>query len=113
MVDLNPEMQWAMDSEGNILDVNFRWEQLTGLSKEKTRNLGWLESLHPDDVQPTMLALLAGLHSGTPIDLEYRVKSVDRGWRWMRSRGSPRVGSAGQIVRWYGSVEDIDERKQL
>jgi PAS domain S-box-containing protein len=113
LVDLNPEMQWTMDSKGNILDVNSRCEQLTGLSKEKTRNLGWLEALHPDDVQPTMSALLAGLHSGLPIDLEYRVKNVDRGWRWMRSRGSPRVGSAGQIIHWYGSVEDIDERKQL
>ena len=50
---------------------------------------------------------------GKTIDLEYRVKSVDRGWRWVRSRGSPRVGPKGQIVRWYGSVEDIDERRQL
>jgi len=31
----------------------------------------------------------------------------------MRSRGSPRVGPTGQIIRWYGSVEDIDDRKKL
>jgi PAS domain S-box-containing protein len=113
MVDLNPQMQWAMDSEGNILDANSRWVQLTGLSWERTRNLGWLEALHPDDVEPTMKRLADALHTGKSVDLEYRVKSIDRGWRWVRSQGSPRVGPSGQIVRWYGSVEDIDEQKNM
>jgi PAS domain S-box-containing protein len=113
MVELNPEIPWVMDSEGNNLDVSSRWEQITGLTKERTRNLGWLEALHPDDVEPTMRALQQGLQSGKQIDVEYRVRSLDRGWRWMRSRGSPRIGLAGQIVRWYGSVEDVDERRQL
>jgi PAS domain-containing protein len=31
----------------------------------------------------------------------------------VRARGAPRVGSAGEIVRWYGSVEDIEDRKQM
>jgi PAS domain S-box-containing protein len=113
MVELNPEIPWVMDSEGNNLDVSSRWEQVTGLSKERARNLGWLEAVHPEDVEATMKALQEGLHSGKQIDIEYRVKSLDRGWRWMRSRGSPRVGPTGQIVRWYGSVEDVDDRKRL
>ncbi len=113
MIELNPEIPWVMDSEGNNLDVNSRWEQVTGLTKEQTRNLGWLEAVHPDDVQGTMKALQEGLRSGKPIDVEYRIKSIKRGWRWVRSRGSPRVGVTGQIVRWYGSVDDIEERKQL
>lgn len=113
MVELNPEIPWVMDSEGNNLDFTVRWTELTGLNKEQTRNLGWLEALHPEDVEPTMKAIADALHSGEPIDIEYRVKCVNGGWKWMRSRGSPRVGPSGQIVRWYGSLEDIDDRKQL
>jgi PAS domain S-box-containing protein len=113
MIDRNPEVQWAMDSDGNILDVNSGWTKLTGMSREKMRNLGWLEALHPEDVEQTMKVLVQALHTGKAVDIEYRVKSVDSGWRWVRSRGTPRVGSAGEIVRWYGSVEDIDERKQI
>ena len=60
-----------------------------------------------------MMKLRDGLRSGKPIDVEYRVKRVDREWRWMRSRGSPRLGPSGEILRWYGSVEDIDDRKRL
>jgi PAS domain S-box-containing protein len=113
MVDLNTSVQWAMDAEANVVDVNSGWVQLTGLSRERTRNLGWLEAVHPDDVESTMKALLDALQTGKNVDIEYRIKSVDRGWRWMRSRGSPRVGSEGKIIRWYGSTEDVDERKHL
>jgi PAS domain S-box-containing protein len=113
MVELNPEVPWVMDSEGNNLDVSSRWTEITGLSKEDTRNLGWLEALHPEDVEPTMKTLRAALHSGMPIDVEYRVRNAAREWRWMRSRGSPRREPSGEILRWYGSVEDIDRRKQL
>jgi PAS domain S-box-containing protein len=113
MVELNPEIPWVMDSEGNNLDVSSRWVKTTGLSKERTRNLGWLEALHPDDRDLTMKTMRDALHSGEPIDVEYRVKTVDRGWRWMRSRGSPRFGPTGEILRWYGSVEDIDETRQM
>jgi PAS domain S-box-containing protein len=113
LVELNPEVPWVMDSEGNNLDVSSRWSLITGLSKEKTRNLGWLEALHPEDVEPTMKKLREGLHSGNPIDVEYRVKNTSREWRWMRSRGSPLLGPSGDILRWYGSVEDIDDRKRL
>jgi hypothetical protein len=51
------------------------------------------------------------LRTGEAIDVEYRVLSVDGDWRWMRSRGSPRFGPSGEIMRWYGSVEDIHDQK--
>jgi PAS domain S-box-containing protein len=86
---------------------------VTGMSKERTRNLGWLEALHKEDVGPTMKTLREALQTCKPIDAEYRVKSVDGKWKWMRARGFPRYGPSGEIVSWYGGTEDIDERKQL
>jgi PAS domain S-box-containing protein len=112
-VELNPQVPWVLDPDGNLLDVSSRWVQLTGLSKERTRNLGWLEALHKEDVGPTMKTLREALHTGKPIDAEYRVKSADGKWKWMRARGFPRYGRSGEIVSWYGGTEDIDERKQL
>jgi len=113
MVDMIPEIPWVMDAAGNNLDFTSRWTEITGLDREQTRNLGWLEALHPEDVEPTMKAIAEALHTGEPIDIEYRVKCVNGGWKWLRSRGSPRIGPSGQIVRWYGSLEDIDDRKLL
>jgi PAS domain S-box-containing protein len=113
MVELNPEIPWVMDNEGNNLDVSSRWVEITGLSKERTRDLGWLEALHPEDKETTVTLIREALKTGKPINLEYRIKTLDRGWRWMRSRGSPRFGPSGAILRWYGSVEDIDDRKKM
>jgi PAS domain S-box-containing protein len=113
MVELNPGIPWVMDSEGNNLDVSSRWTEHTGLSKERTHNMGWLDAVHPEDVERTLKALREGLHAGSPIDIEYRVRRPGQGWRWMRSRGSPRFGPSGKILRWYGSVEDIDQRKHM
>jgi PAS domain-containing protein len=40
------------------------------------------------------------------------VKDINGDWKWMRSRGAPRFGPSGEITRWYGSVEDIDEPRR-
>ncbi len=51
------------------------------------------------------------LSTGNPIDIEYKIAGLDEQWRWMRSTGEPHYGPSGEITRWYGSVEDIHDRK--
>ncbi len=112
MFESNPQIPWMMDAEGNNLEVSSRWVQTTGLIKGM-RNLGWLEALHDDDLESTIRSMRHALDSGDPIDIEYRIRDIDGEWRWMRSRGSPRFGADGEILRWYGIVEDIDEHKMM
>lgn len=103
---------WIMDPEGNNLFTSSRWVQTTELGRKKMRNLGWLEALHPDDLEATMKTMKNALKSGDAIDTEYRVRNLDGDWRWMRSRGSARLSPEGEIVRWYGTVEEIDESER-
>jgi PAS domain S-box-containing protein len=103
---------WIMDAEGNSLQVSSDWVTTSTVHKGRLRNLGWLEALHTDDLEQTMKTMKAALKSGRPIDIEYRVQDVDGNWRWMRSRGSPRFGPSGEVIRWYGSVENIDDQKE-
>lgn len=109
--EVNPEVPWVMDSQGNNLQVSSRWVQTTPIGRDRTRNLHWLEALHSDDLEPTIKIMKHALRTGTPIDVEYRVLDVDGKWRWMRSRGLPRFAPSGEITRWYGSVEDIQDYK--
>jgi PAS domain S-box-containing protein len=112
-VELNPEIPWTMDAEGMNIEISPRWEELTGLTPDQSRGRGWLEALHPEDVSRVLEVMKVMLHSGEPIDLEYRITRGDGTWRWMRTRGSPRRDDTGKIIRWYGSVEDIDARKKM
>jgi PAS domain S-box-containing protein len=109
--EVNPEAPWVMDSEGNDLQVSSRWVQTTPLGKDRTRNLHWLEALNGLDLEPTIKAMKHALQTGKPIDVEYRILGIDGEWRWMRSRGTARFAENGEITRWYGSVEDINDRK--
>ncbi|MBW4040440.1 MAG: PAS domain-containing protein, partial [Acidobacteria bacterium] len=82
-------------------------------TKEQSMKLGWLEALHPDDVKRTLHHLVESVEAQQPMDVEYRIWDVEKGWRWMHARGAPRVDAQGSIRYWYGTLEDIDERKLM
>ena len=108
MVELLPQIPWIIDPEGRALDVSQRWLDITGMKGNQWRGLGWLDALHPDDLQPTLDAMKKSFESGDPIDLEYRVRRSEAdAWRRLRSRGSARVGADGEIICWYGCLEDV------
>jgi hypothetical protein len=60
-----------------------------------------------------MTAWKESLRSGDPVDVEYRIRLRDGSWRWMRARGAAHRGTNGEIVRWYGTVEDIDQHRKV
>lgn len=109
LAEFHQPVPWIMDAEGNSIQVSSLWVPATKMDVTKMRNLGWLEALHVDDLAPTMKTMRDALRTGKPIDIQYRVKDIDGEWKWMRSRGAPRLGPSGEIIRWYGSVEDLNK----
>jgi len=109
--ELNHRVPWIMDENGNTVHMSAHWASLHPPNKKHVRHLGWLEALHSEDIEPTMKMMRDALSTGNSIDLEYRVKTLDGDWKWLHSRGNPRFKPSGEIIRWYGSVEDIDDRK--
>jgi PAS domain S-box-containing protein len=109
MMELIPQIPWIIDPEGRALDVSQRWLEITGMTGDQWRGFGWLDALHPDDVQPTRNAMQKAFESGDSIDTVYRVRRSEADpWRRLRSRGAARIGADGQIICWYGCLEDID-----
>ncbi|SFS13644.1 sensor domain-containing protein [Sphingomonas jatrophae] len=111
-VELAAQINWTADPTGRIIEVGPRWQQVTGLTLAETLGNGWVHALKERDVRPTLTAWKVALKTGTPIDIEYRVRMTSGGYRWFRSRAAPRFDDHGQILRWYGTLEDIDDRKQ-
>jgi len=113
MVELNPQIPWTAAPDGKVLSVSERWTTLTGYTVAEAIGSGWAKAIHPDDLPATETAWKRSLTTGDPIDVEYRLYLADGSYRWMRARGFPRRGPQGEIVRWYGSVEDVHERKAV
>ena len=107
--ELNPQVAWTAAPDGQLDRVAARWMQWTGKS-----GLGssYAESLHEDDVDPTLAAWGHSVSTGEPYDIIHRYRTLSGGHRWIRSRASPRRDSDGNIIRWYGATEDIDEQKR-
>ncbi|SFZ85405.1 PAS domain S-box-containing protein/diguanylate cyclase (GGDEF) domain-containing protein [Devosia enhydra] len=109
-VELNPQIPWTADPAGKILSVSSKWAEATGISGEKALGDGWLSSLHPDDVEPTIKKWEHALASGTPLDASYRISLANGSYRWVRARAFPRFDDNGRILRWYGAADDIHDR---
>ena len=107
-VELNPQVTWTALPDGQLNRVARRWFDWTG-----TTGLGdtWAQGLHPDDRERSGDAWGRSIATGEPYDIEHRVKFVDGSYRWARSRAFPRRNVEGEILLWYGSTEDIHERK--
>jgi PAS domain S-box-containing protein len=110
-VELNPQIPWTAEPDGTVLAASLRWETLTGLSVEGSLGTGWVRALHPDDVPETLKAWEHATRTGEPFDVQYRVHCADGAWRWMRARAAPRRDD-GKIIRWYGTLEDVDDHKK-
>ena len=111
LVEFSHQVPWTMDSEGNNLQLSSQWVTELASGNAQTRNPSWMGKLHPDDLKLAIAEMKEALLAGERIDMEYRVQTTEGAWRWMRLRGLPRLGQNGEITRWYGSVEDIHEKK--
>ena len=107
-VELNPQTSWTSAPDGQLDHVSSRWMAWTG-----TTGLGstYLEGLHADDRVRTLEVWGNSVATGEPYDIEHRVKMRDGSYRWMHSRAFPRRDAAGRIIKWYGTTEDIHDRK--
>jgi two-component system sensor histidine kinase UhpB len=50
--------------------------------------------------------------TGKPYELEQRYRRFDGVYRWFLVRGVPLKDAEGVIERWYGTLTDIEDRKQ-
>ena len=103
---------WSMDRHGKDLQVGSVPSAVAGSDDDAAQHPEWLGDIHPEDRDSTIRAMRSALRSKQPLDVEYRVMIAERGWRWVRCRASPRLGAKGEVLRWYGGVEDVDELKR-
>jgi PAS domain S-box-containing protein len=91
---------------------NAQWLSFKGFTQEEVQGQGWQRMLHPDDRERVVRAWRESVANGTPYEQEERHRGADGRYRWFLARGVPLRDSQGQIVRWYGTNTDIEERKR-
>src|SRR5438552_1231687 len=104
-----PQLVWSATPDGTCDYFSAQWTEHTGVAEAELLGWQWLETLHPDDREPTRRFWLASVAGHHAYDIEYRVRRRDGEYRWFKTRGVPIKGTGGNIVKWFGTCTDITE----
>jgi PAS domain S-box-containing protein len=111
-IDTVPALVWTSLPDGSSELNNQRWLDYVGLSREEAREWGYTHAIHPEDYGRMRGKWAEHFATGTVIEDEARLRRHDGMYRWFLHRAVPLRDPAGDIVRWYGTSTDIEDRKQ-
>lgn len=111
LIELHPQVPWVANAKGEVIEVGPTWLQLSGTSPESAFGDGWRDSIHPDDLGIVLQQWQRSVASGAPFDIECRIRVADECYRWVRNRAAARQDVQGRTIKWYGLLEDVNERR--
>jgi PAS domain S-box-containing protein len=110
VIDTIPAHVWSTRHDGSVDFVNRRWLETTGLTMEDALGWDWGAVVHPDDLARYVDEWRAALAAGEPTESEVRLRRADGKYHWWLTRNVPLRDELGNIVKWYGTAIDIEER---
>jgi PAS domain S-box-containing protein len=110
--DQAPVLIWTARPDTTLDYLNGFCEQLTGRPLEQLRENGWLDFVHPEDVDRCLGTYMPAFEARRPFLLEYRLRHLDGDYRWFLASGIPKYGRDGSYTGYIGCDIDITERKR-
>ena len=99
--------------DGTTLYANRVALDHTGVTPGEVNNEGFLvRAFHPEDIDRVRDERRVGLLEGVPFELEMRSLFKNGQHRWQLIQYNPLKDERGQIIRWYATATDIDDRKR-
>ena len=80
--------------------------------QNRRRGWSWTAAIHPEDLDGLAAAWQRIVASGQPGEAEARIRRFDGAYRWFLFRANPLRDESGNIVKWYGTNLDIEDRKR-
>ncbi|WP_201386897.1 PAS domain-containing sensor histidine kinase [Ktedonobacter sp. SOSP1-85] len=114
LIDAIPQLVWTGRSDGSQDSCNQRWRDYTGLNTEEAQEgEGWMQCTHPEDRQRVLETWQRAVQTGGVYETELRLRHGTTGeYRWFLTRAMPVRDERGQILKWFGTNTDIEDRKQ-
>src|ERR1700678_4187103 len=112
VIDTIPATLWSALPDGSNTYVSKHFAEYSGISAEQTAGSGWQAVIHPDDLKRHVGKWMEAIATGKPHENEARFRRSDGQYRWHLDRGVPLRDENGNIVKWYGVVTEIEDRKR-
>lgn len=111
VIETMPVMAFTVLPGGVTDFVNRRFFDFTGLTAGDVDSQRGT-TLHPEDLAPQASKWQTSLETGEPFEGEVRVRGKGGEYRWFLARVSPLRDEGGNVLKWFGSLTDIEDRKQ-
>ena len=111
ITDAIPQTIVVLDPSGTPLYANKATLGYSGLRSEDVVTPNFRERLfHPEDVERLRDQRKVALGRGLAFEVEHRALRKDGQYRWFLTRYKPFRNEEGQVIRWYATGTDIDDR---
>lgn len=104
---------WRSGLDGKCDYFNQAWLNFTGRSLEQELVDGWLEDVHPDDVEHYLKTYRQASETRQSFEIEYRLQHWNGEYRWFLDCGNPFNDEDGNFAGYVGCCYDMTDRKQL
>ena len=113
MLDFAPQLIGVYGPNRERLYANRVALDYAGLSLDEWRQSGAQGAhIHPDDREQELAYFARAEAKGSAGQLELRLRGGDGSYRWFLARYNSVRDNSGQILRWYVSCTDIEDRKR-
>ena len=112
VIDTTPAFLHSSGPDGSFGFFNQRWLEYLGVTEEDLQGWAWTAFIHPEDAEGMLTRWRACLANGEVFQYETRVRRADGQYLWFLHRNVPLWDDQGNIVMWYGSSLEIDDRKR-
>lgn len=112
IMDSIPQQVWTAGPDGQLNHVNRQVTEYFGKPGQEVLGQGWRGVVHPEDLPTAGERWARSLESGTPYEVEFRLRRADGAYRWHLGRATPQRDAAGRIVGWFGTNTDLHDQKE-
>jgi len=112
IIEAIPAIAFTAQPEGNSVWTNQQWVDFSGLTVQETSGSGWQSAIHPQDITEHATKWRHSMTSGEVFESEARHRSAKGEYRWFLVRAVPLRDETGKILKWYGILTDIEDRKR-
>jgi PAS domain S-box-containing protein len=112
IINTMPTLAWSALPDGSADFFNQHYLDYIGLPLEKLLGWGWTIAVHPEDLNTLSSAWQSIMAASKPGETEARLRRFDGEYRWFLFRANPMRAESDEIVKWYGTNTDINDRKR-
>lgn len=107
-----PALIWRAGTDAKCDYFNKGWLEFTDRPFEQEKGDGWVEGVHPEDVDRCVKIYREAFEARKSFVMEYRLRRHDGQYRWLIDHGRPFYGLDNNFAGYIGACFDIQDRRE-